>query len=402
MGILDSIKTMGRGIARLPGAINEARYNHATVMVPIGRNPDTGEEITIPAEELQSMDAMYDPASGQIMRPQTVRTGQSGFGNFLANGLPRMLDAGIAAATAPGNGQGGFLAGLRGMDIGRDRLEKRDMLAYQMQRQRINDEALDQQRRTQADENRAQAEMYRRRMNQEPPDPLAGLKARAAAANLIEGTPEYQEFMVTNGNPRPKDRVPTLQTGEQMLLWEWQNEKDPARKEKLRGEILKWRTNQQAPVRLQHRTEWRAIPNSQDEEAFSLVFNPITGETEVKPVEGSRRPRRQPNPTRPSAGRQMTPAQAQQQQALAAANRLMQEAGQDFDKALALARTHNAPLEVQNILLDGKKKATPPAPRGGGGGKKSDIPAWGPSAGGAGASGAGGWRSEKSKILGGK
>jgi len=80
-----------------------------------------------------------------------------------------------------------------------------------------------------------------------PPDPLAALKARAAAAGLVEGTPEYREFMLRNGAVGQPNRMPTLQTGEQMLLWEWQNEKDPARKDALHKQILDWRKSQQTP-----------------------------------------------------------------------------------------------------------------------------------------------------------
>mgnify|MGYP001579143865 CR=1 FL=1 len=54
MGLLDGIRAFGSGIAATPRKLNEARYSHATVMVPIGEDPETGEEITISEDELRA------------------------------------------------------------------------------------------------------------------------------------------------------------------------------------------------------------------------------------------------------------------------------------------------------------------------------------------------------------
>lgn len=240
MNLLAGIKALGGGIASIPRRLNEARFDHATVNVPaasmprmsgagvdpdemvvIGKNPDTGEDITIPQSQLGQFG--MDPATGQVMGQQKVRTGPSKFGNFLKNGLPRMLDAGVAAATAPGDGSGGFLAALKGMDIGRDRLQKRDMLAYQMQRQQQQDAYTQEDRSARAAENRMQAELYRKKLEEGPADPLATLKARAAAGGLVPGTPEYQNFMRSNGSA---EKGPT--SYEQLLMQRRAEAKDPA------------------------------------------------------------------------------------------------------------------------------------------------------------------------------
>ena len=95
MGLLDGIKSLGRGIASIPGKLNEARFTHGTRMVPIGKDPDTGDDIEIPEEDLMSTG--YSPATGQVYKQEQVRTGPSGFGNFISKGLPRMIGAGITA-----------------------------------------------------------------------------------------------------------------------------------------------------------------------------------------------------------------------------------------------------------------------------------------------------------------
>ena len=262
MGLMDIIK----GIGRIPGALNEARYEHETVKVPaagqpipqiptgtnpddlvtIGFNPDTGEPIQIPQSELGNYN--LNVGNGQVMQDKKVRTGgQSKFGQFLSQGLPRMLDAGIAAATSRGDGTGGALAVLKGMDIGSDRLQKRDMLAYQQQRQRMQDQSMMEDRAARAEENRMQAEMYRRRMDGSvggvsaaPKDPLALLRERAKEAGLVPGTKEYQDFMLRGGaqpHQDPEKKTPFFQTVDQLMMWRWQNETDPVAKAQIWEQI---------------------------------------------------------------------------------------------------------------------------------------------------------------------
>jgi hypothetical protein len=240
MNLLAGIKALGGGIASIPRRLNEARFNHETVNVPasamprmsgagvnpddmvvIGKDPDTGEDITIPQSQLSQFG--MDPATGQVMGQKQVRTGPSKFGNFLKNGLPRIMDAGIAAATSPGDGRGGFLEAMKGMDIGRDRLQKRDMMAYNQQRQRQQDAMMMEDRAARAEENRAQADLYRRKLQEGPADPLATLKARASEAGLVPGTQEYQNFMRSNG---AAEKGPT--SYEQLLMQRRAETKDPA------------------------------------------------------------------------------------------------------------------------------------------------------------------------------
>lgn len=235
MGFLNAIKSMGMGIAHLPGRINEARFNHASVESPdptssafqpwaddsgdevvIGKDPDTGEDITIPRSQLSQA------PQGVTMQQKQVRTGPSKFGNFVSNGLPRMLSAGIAAATSRGDGNdGGMLGVLRGMDAGSDKLQKQDMIAYQMNRQRMQDRNLQEDRAAQAEERRQHAAWYQHQMGQGPKDPIAALHERAVAGGLVPGTPEYQQYILNNGAAsQPK-------TFEQRLLEKLKTETDP-------------------------------------------------------------------------------------------------------------------------------------------------------------------------------
>ncbi len=252
MGILDSLKSVGR-------RLNESRYSHATVMVPIGRDPDTGEEITVPEEELiqkgqYNPAGMHGPSDGNILMPKQVRTGQSGFGQFLSQGLPRMATAGIEAATSPGDGSGGALAVLKGMNIGSQALQKRDMIAHQMQRQAQQDAGLAEDRQAKAEENRAQAAWYRHKAEMEdkpaavklptsyeqilaaqyaaaataeeraaieakmaklhqgtpaksPEEEWKERKRRATELGMKEGSPEYQHYMA-NGSIGAATRTP--------------------------------------------------------------------------------------------------------------------------------------------------------------------------------------------------
>lgn len=237
MGFLDAIKSMGMGIAHLPGRINEARFNHATVESPdptssafqpwaddsgdevvIGKDPDTGEDITIPRSQLSQ------PPQGVTMTQKQVRTGPSKFGNFVSNGLPRILGAGVAAATSRGDGNdGGALGILRGMSAGSDHLQKQDMIAYNMQRQRQQDQNLQDDRAAQAEERRMHARLYEKQMNADPKGPNDALHQRAIAGGLVPGTPEYQQFMLHGG--KPTDAPP--KTYEQRLLEQLRTEKDP-------------------------------------------------------------------------------------------------------------------------------------------------------------------------------
>src|SRR5262245_11124166 len=128
MGLGDFLGGIGRDILSLPGKLNEARYTHQDIYVPVGKDPDTGEDIKIPAADLQR--SYWNPETNAIYAPQPRRTGQSGFGKFV-QGLPGILSAGIHAASAPT--QPGAVSALnmfRSMDIGRDFSQKQNMIAY--------------------------------------------------------------------------------------------------------------------------------------------------------------------------------------------------------------------------------------------------------------------------------
>jgi len=392
MNLLAGIKALGGGIASIPGHLNEARFNHANVNVPaasmprmsgagvdpdemvvIGKNPDTGEDITIPQSQLGQFG--MDPATGQVMGQQRVRTGPSKFGNFLKNGLPRMLDAGIAAATSPGDGSGGFLAALKGMDIGRDRLQKRDMLAYQMHRQRTNDQALDEQRHSAAAENRMQAEMYRRKMDAPPATPaqrepttweaeLVQMHRQALQAGDMEKANAIADKM---NEMRMGGRAGGLHNVGGALY----DEKS--------GQWLTPPKEKPPAPHVQRGTFWKEDGDGFEVEVAN-IWDPNEKKMYSQPVDGSRR-KKEVKKTNPAGrGPQRTPTQ---QDALAArkqADDFMRQAGQSHDKALEIAKQANAPLAVQGLILDAKHKlrfasptpkaATPKGPNLSGG------PAW--------------------------
>lgn len=326
MNLLAGIKALGGGIASIPRRLNEARFDHANVnvsrtvsnggeddLIVIGKDPDTGEDITIPRNEFGGFGV--GPATHQVMgQNQVVRTGPSKFGNFLKNGLPRMLDAGIAAATSPGDGSGGFLAAMKGMDIGRDRLQRRDAIAYQMRRQAMNDAALDEQRRSAAKENRMQAEMYRRKMDAPPADP----------------------------------HPPT--TFEAALTQAWLKETDPAKKKVLADKLTALRLKGQA---------WGATGQGP-------IFNHETGEFAY--------PDQQRIPVKDgSTPRPLTAAQIATRDSKAAADSYLMRGSQNIDKALQLAKEENASGDVQTRLLDLKKRSAPAARPGGRGPQRTPI-----------------------------
>lgn len=325
MGLMDIIK----GIGRLPGALNEARYEHGTMRVPansqplpqipagtnpddlvtIGFDPDTGEPVQIPQSELGNYN--LNVGSGQVMQDKKVRTGRkSGFGQFLSQGLPRMLDAGIAAATSRGDGTGGALAVLKGMDIGSDRLQKRDMLAYQQARQRMQDQSMMEDRAARAEENRMQAEMYRRRMDgsvggggatQRDPTTWEAELVQMHRSAIQSGDMEKANAVadkldeLRNGRKQAseqQEKVPYFQTFDQMLMWRWQHATDPAEKAQLEAQIKAKMAGQGGSARppAAIKPEWVDGPNGTQQGVIirpdqngNPVVTKIHGATRTKP-----------------------------------------------------------------------------------------------------------------------
>lgn len=280
MGLLEGIRSLGRGIASIPRKLNEAQYSHATVMVPIGVDPDTGEEIKISEEELRSS-GMYDPQSGQTVMPQQVRTGQSRFGHAMQNGIPRMLSAGVAAAAAPGDGTGGILAGIKGMQIGGQHLQKQDLLAYNMDRQRAQDEAIMRERDARTAENIAQAQLYRKRAEEEgkpkvAPEPNS--YAQVLVRRLMNETDPAKRAAIekelkelAKGSPA-KDAVPTNYA--QVLIHRLMKETDPLKKAELEKELKE--LNKPKTAAGSSTITWGNGPNGK-EQGFMVRNDPATG-----------------------------------------------------------------------------------------------------------------------------
>ena len=336
MGLMDIIK----GIGRIPGALNEARYEHETVKVPaagqpipqipagtnpddlvtIGFNPDTGEPIQIPQSELGNYN--LNVGNGQVMQDKKVRTGrQSGFGQFLSQGLPRMLDAGIAAATSRGDGTGGALAVLKGMDIGSDRLQKRDMLAYQQQRQRMQDQSMMDDRAARAEENRMQAEMYRRRMD-------GGMGSGGATAKVQRDPTTWEAELVQ----MHRDAVQAGDMGKANAI----------------ADQIKSLSKYADKAK-----RYQAVGS----EIFDMESGTFVPRSDSKPKE-----------------RPLTADQASKKETVNAANSYLMRAGQDPMKAAALAKEENAPMSVQaQIAAFNRQVSTRPgrAPGGGQGRKPS-------------------------------
>ena len=92
--------------------------------------PETGDYTLLVGDDPRNRPGGFD---GRIM--EDLR-GPGGFKGFLKRGLPRILNAAIAAGATPSQFGGGPLDIFRGMQAGRAENDRRDMRAYGMQRQR--------------------------------------------------------------------------------------------------------------------------------------------------------------------------------------------------------------------------------------------------------------------------
>lgn len=376
MGALDIFRAIGS----IPRRINEARFNHANVNVPadipinepeldemvtVGFDPDTDEPIQIPRSSLGGS------TTKQVMQQKNVRTGPSKFGRFVSEGLPRMLDAGIAAATTPSNGMDhGVLGVLRGMDIGRDRLQKRDMLGYQTARQMRQDEIAEQERMSRAKENEAQAAWYRRRAEEEtrerpqaPPSTWEASLVRQHAEAMQAGDMERANAIA--------DQLNQLRSGGRAEYGNLMN---------VGGAIYdaktdSWKTppkpdtpKEPKPTYAQAAAEKTRLAvngylmrGAQDIEKAIGIAKQEDAPSEVQvALADMRRKLTAPKTGRNPITRTPTPSQAVAIAAEKEASNILAEAGQDFDKAIALAKAKNSSLRVQNLLVDAKKKAAPP------------------------------------------
>jgi hypothetical protein len=252
---------------------------------------------------------MYDPRSGRAVMPRKVRTGQSKFGDFTQNRLPRMLSAGLAAATAPGDGSGGVLAALKGMQVGQDHLQKQDMLAYQTQRQRAQDAALEDSRRSQAEENRAQAEMYRAKMNA----PVAAEKphvptsyAQVLVQRLLSETDPVKRAAIEK-----QLQAASLGSQPKNPQEEWSERARRSKEIGLKEGSDEWKhymANGALPAARQPSTatgavQWGESGKFGKQQAFIVKTDPVTGEVTSKPIVGLERDK----PTRGGGRNQRDP-----------------------------------------------------------------------------------------------
>lgn len=162
-----------------------------------------------PGEGLQSaMNAgppPFDPGDIDVTMGSTPTPGKGPSRvRPIVAGLARHLQAGVDAAATPNIAGGGGADIMRGLAYSRDRQVARDMAAEDLMRQRMMDEEQRRLRASQEAENRAQAEWYRRRAEEQmAPKPAAPGKIwQDKEGNVWEG-----DKVIRPASPGPRIEV---------------------------------------------------------------------------------------------------------------------------------------------------------------------------------------------------
>jgi hypothetical protein len=127
-----------------------------------------------------------------------------GFKGFLKNVLPRMLASGIAAGATPSRYGGGGMDILAGMQAGGQELERRDRIAYDMNRQRANDETFRMDKRAEAEKRMSDIKLNESagRMHDAQTD---WYKAQAGAKAAVDPKRDLYERFIKETDPAQKE-----------------------------------------------------------------------------------------------------------------------------------------------------------------------------------------------------
>jgi hypothetical protein len=356
MGIFDALRSGTQAMGRMPRQFAHSLSRWQPTLEPnsmqvpdmpvgpiqIGEDPNTGEPIFLEPSNVGGFEAPMPGAQATGER----RVGPSRLGNFMQNILPRLAEGAIAGAATQNVANGGPVDFFRAMDASRARGEQRDMLAYNMARQQRQDQIMEAERLARLAEDQANAERLRR-----PPQPARQSEPTNLTQYLLRKlesakTPEEAKLLFDQINAQGRfirDGAGNIFDSQEQKFIE---RPTAAPKESLTDAKV------------------RAAKTERESRAGRAVaeYGYKIGSPEYIQFVETGKPFVPKPPPAPRRGPAVT-ATALRQQSEAAASKLLIDAGQDPDAAIALARKEGAPLAVINMLIEHKRKATPPANR---------------------------------------